>query len=471
VRGHVFRYVWVGEALPGQRPFLMDMRHRFIALEGGLGAGKTRAGAWKAWHLHACNAFDGGGRPTYAAGAIIGDTYQNLERYDLPAFREMCDAAGATTEVRRRPFEIVVNEFGTKARPSVVHLCTAERPDRISGFSVGWFWGDEAARWKQGRGDPKDDALVQAMGRLRDERVKLQQGIFTYTNEGDGTSVYQFMRLRDAVTGELMNDRAVYVASTRDNVHVERFLSSQLATLSPDLVKQYVDGEAICLRGARAYTLFEREEHVSDDAAGLVPGEGVPLCLAVDFNINPGMHALVGQYRRAEDVFLVTHEIHGPRMDVRTCMRRFVELVAQLGGIKRFRGVYLYADATGRSAWAGTSESCYTVMMQCLDAGGLRGRYRMRTRKNNPRVTDRIHAVQCALRDVQDATHVMIHPRCRGLIEDMEETKWDEEGRELDKRRVDVSHFSDALGYWISRVRPVVLVRGDAEGGRVAIGR
>lgn len=452
-------------AFVGQIPFLEDWSHRFVSLEGGLGAGKTRAGAWKAMSLHTTNAFDDAGEPTYCQGSIICDTYQNLERYDVPAFLEEADRVGVSAVHRKDPPRIIIEDFGTKARPSIIHLCTAEQPQRISGFNASWLWGDEAARWKEDQsGNPKNDPLIQAMGRLRDEKATVQQAIFTYTNEGDGTPIYRFMRERDPDTQEPRPDRAVYVASTRDNIYVSRFLQSQLAVLSPELVDQYVDGKAINIAGARAYSLFSRSEHRGPQDLKLCPG--VPVVLTLDFNIAPGMHAIIGQFDEARDIAIPIYEIHEKRMDVRRCVASFAAILASVGGIEQFGEVHIYGDATGNSEWAGTSESCYTVLFQCLDQYGIP--YRNRAKLSNPAQNDRVNAVQCALRDVSGNRHVLIHPRCSGLMTDLEQTKWDDKGRELDKRRPDVSHYSDAFGYWVYAKRPVRLDRSSV-GGRIAM--
>lgn len=453
---------WLTEPLKGQRPFLLDRTHRFIAIEGGLGSGKTFAGAWKLFNLHQHNAFDESGEPTFCESAIIGDTYTNLKRFDVPAMMDICEMAGVSASTRSIPPAIIINDFGTQGKPSLIHLCSADAPDRISGFNAGAFWGDEAARWKKSAsGNPKDDPFIQTRARLRNEKARLQQGIFTYTNEGDATDIYLFMR------EEGKTDRNIYIASTRDNIHVGRFIEDQLSNLSPDLIKQYVDGEAINIRGARAYSFFDRATHIGPP--DLKPCLGVPLSLCADFNIRPGMHVLLGQYDKTRDHFYFLHEIHDPRMDTRMAMTRAVQWVEGIGGINQFKGLLVFGDATGRSQWAGTSESCYTVLMQCLNASPLKGRYKLKVPINNPPLMDRINAGNSALMDVGGQAHVTIHPSCKGLIADFERTKWDDRGKELDKRDEKISHFTDAGTYWIHRRRPVRLRTGNAIGGRVSV--
>ncbi|MCR4332940.1 MAG: hypothetical protein NUV34_09625, partial [Sulfuricaulis sp.] len=186
---------WTFVPLPGQAAFLADNQHRYVCLEAGLAAGKTFAGGHKLLARHVANSIGADGQLTGCASGIIADTYLNLHRFCIPALSEACRMAGITMVMRTGLQEIHLPQFSTATATSRIYLWSADRADRISGVSVGALWGDEAARWRVRRsGDPKDDPLLQARGRLRDNRARLQQFIFTYTNEGDGTPIYQFMR-------------------------------------------------------------------------------------------------------------------------------------------------------------------------------------------------------------------------------------------------------------------------------------
>ena len=76
-----------------------------------------------------------------------------------------------------------------------------------------------------------------------------------------------------------------------------------------------------------------------------------------------------------------------------------------------------------------------------------------------PLVVDRINAVNCKLMNANGEIGVIIHPRCKKLIEDIEQTRWDEKNRKLDhgnpSRGLYRTHWSDAFGYLIHRKWPV----------------
>jgi hypothetical protein len=167
--------------------------------------------------------------------------------------------------------------------------------------------------------------------------------MFTYTNEGDSTRVY-----REFHSGR--PDHALYRASTRENPAVREFYERQSEMLSEQLRKQYLEGEAISLRGARVYPVFDEDPHV-DESLSLT--DVLPLHVAVDFNIAPGMHAEIGQYRPDRDLFTVVHEIHEPSLDVRGLSQKLQLLIRELGGFK-FPQLHVFGDASGSARWAGT---------------------------------------------------------------------------------------------------------------------
>ena len=159
---------------PGaQQQFMDDYSHRYCALAGGWFAGKTWAGARKLLDLHLHNALDVHDRPTGVKSAVIAATYQLANDFDIPelrrAMREMNLAFDFVSDPKRYCF--VLPDLGTRAEPSEILIRTADSPDRITGWSVGAIWGDEAARWKEAiRSIRRMIPFIQADARLRDPR-------------------------------------------------------------------------------------------------------------------------------------------------------------------------------------------------------------------------------------------------------------------------------------------------------------
>lgn len=432
---------------PGaQEAFASDWTHRFVAAEGGWGSGKTWAGASKLITLHIYNASFPNGRPTYCPSAMIGPTYRNIADIDIPAIEEACERTGIRCLVRAKASAIVFPDLGTRNRPSEIMIRSADKPELITGWEVGAFWGDEPTRWKEDRNNPKRDPYIQILGRLRHKYARFHQGMFTYTNEGDATRVYEEFN-----SGK--PDYALYRIPTRENPVMQEFYDAQARVLTPELRRQYLDGEAISLRGKFAYSVYQ--PGVNDAPIRLTPGPSV--AMFIDFNIRPGMYFGVGQYWETQDRFDVAFEVHKPDLDVRRGIPMVAAAIGAAGGLGRLsqnRPLEVFGDATGRSRWAGTSETLWQVVRQCLDAAGVP--YRIRVPAENPPEADRVNAVNVALMDVEGQVHLRINPdQCPVLRDDLLKTRWNDAGTELEKKQdTNRTHATDALGYWVHFLRP-----------------
>ncbi|HNX27376.1 MAG TPA: terminase family protein, partial [Phycisphaerae bacterium] len=185
-----------------------------------------------------------------------------------------------------------------------------------------------------------------------------------------------------------------------------------------------------------------------DTGCELIAGQ--PLHVSFDFNIDPGMHAEIGQYDNKADIFTCCHEIYDDRLSVRGAMERFLKWFNTQN--LKFPEIHVFGDASGDNEWAGTAESCYTIVRQYLDKLSIQ--YRMRVMKKNPPVLERINTFNEALCDVDKKIHYRVHPRCKRLIADFKKLKSDAGGL-IDKREHALSHASDAEGYRVHYLRPL----------------
>lgn len=475
----------------GQADFVNDWSHRWVAYEGGQGAGKTWAGARKLLTIHIFNAFYDAegvhldllkepgkysqelveahekhdGKPTYVQSAIIAPTYSQARDYDIPEMKTALSEAGLDYTWRAQDFEFHIHNFGTKDMPSRIIVRTADKPETITGWNAAGIWGDEAPRWKSSPDDPTRDPMTQLSGRLRHPVARFKQGLFTHTNEGVTTTVYQRFHYPDPMTGEMRPDHAFYVGSSRENPRVADFVAAQEKLLSPELARQYIDGEAVDFRGSAVYPVFGRSRHVLED---LEFNPSIPIGLALDFNISPGMHGELCQYDEARDEFVVIHELHGPRMDVRGLVAMLRNIISEHSlAIGNGKTLDVFGDATGTSQTASTGESCYGVLAEALDAAGIN--FRARVPNHNPPVIDRVNAVNSALLDMTGKVHVRIHPRCVKLLEDLQRMRRNSKG-EIDKLDKILSHASDAFGYAVHYQRPAV-VKTHYTPARIGLGR
>ncbi len=466
--GRIYTQEFDLETRPGgQRDFWSEWGKRgditFLFLQGGWGSGKTWIGARKLCYLHQHNAFDVNGNATYVPSVVVAPTFSNAMDYDVPALQDALDeyniswswkASGSLAQGKFSAPALILDDLGTRKHPSVILVRSGERPDRMTGWEVGTAWGDEPARWKRDDVDPKGDPYLQLTGRVRHPAARRHTLLFTGTNEGDATRFYE-----EAHSGKPRHHS--FVARTADNPSVASFATSQRALLSPEMAEQYLDGGAMSLRGANVYSYFDAPVHVSDSVA-LDPH--LPLDLTFDFNINPGMHAELGQYNPATDIFRVVRELHGPRLDVRSLMEQFEAFIGSADGWEAlgFSQLRIFGDPAGKAASITKGETCYQIIRQKLDAMELPYVVMVKGRATPP--IDRVNAVNAALIDLNRQPHVAIHPTCERLITDLRRQVYDDKGQ-IDKSNPLIGHAGDAFGYWIEYLRPV-RVEIDDSGGR-----
>jgi hypothetical protein len=434
----------------GQQQFVEDWQHRIVALEGGQYAGKTYAGAGKLATLHLFNAYFDDGSPTFCSSLVVAPNFGDAQNYCVPALFDTLEeqnlsfdfiASGSGSRGRWKGPLIIIYDLGTVKHPSVMLIRSAEHPEAITGFTVAQAWGDEPARWNCSSSEPQKNPVLQVYGRVRDPRAKFNQILFTYTNEGDTTFIYEEMR-------KPLPDRKHYRAKTNENPVAKDFETAQRMALTPELAEQYLDGKAIHFAGGLVYNRFDFALNV-DEAVILNPI--LPMQLSLDFNIAPGMHANIGQHDTSLDMLTICHELFGKRWSTVEIMRAFVDYVRKINWLWT-HPLEVYGDATGHSKSTTTGESNYDIITSILAQANIP--YRLFIPLSNPPVCDRVNSVNMALRDISDQPHCKIHPSCVILIFDYRKISRDKRG-DIDKSNVELSHSSDADGYRINYLRPL----------------
>jgi hypothetical protein len=441
---------------PGaQTEFLNDFSHRYVAFVAGWGGGKTWAGARKLINLHLFNAFDQAGEPTGVKGLAVAPTYQLAMSVMVPELRRAMKEARLANRFLADPrrFCFVLPDLGTKSRPSEILIRSAESPDRIAGFEVGHIWGDEVGRWHQNECDATDDALLQSEGRLRASAARFLQANYTFTHEGDCTSAYRRFE-QDRAT---QPDHALYRGATQDNPLMRDYAADKRRHLSPELAAQYLDGQAVSFRGGAAYGCFDESRNVDP---GLTLADALPLHLSIDFNIDPGMHAVLGQHDPASDRLTAVYELHEPRMDLRQMFVTLRDLFErQLGGW-RWPQLLVFGDASGSGKWAGSGQSCWDIAHEAMRNAGFP--FKLKVPKANPPVADRVNAFNCALRGFDNRARYAVHPRCQLLLRDLKQLRWSD--GQVDKSDHRLSHAADAEGYRVHYLLPIRPIRAGGTG-------
>jgi len=193
-----------------------------------------------------------------------------------------------------------------------------------------------------------------------------------------------------------------------------------------------------------------------------------PLCLCVDFNINPGMHGEIGHYDGIDDMFTVPYEIFGHGMSLQKLLTAFIAFYKEVGP---FPSVKVYGDPAGGSRGIESGITRIDVIKQALEAADIN--VELYFARSHPSPIDLANSVNEALCDFDKTRHVRVHSRCERLHTDFENVVWNDQGTNVDKGDQQITHASEAFSHWVytvRRVRAPDALDGPGEGARIILG-
>ena len=188
----------------------------------------------------------------------------------------------------------------------------------------------------------------------------------------------------------------------------------------------YLNGDFINLKVGRAYKTFDRDRHVKH-----MDYNGLEICAGLDFNVD---------YMSAEIFAKGNGWIHFID-EIRLSNSNSFIMAEKLRN--KYPGITVYPDATGDYRKSSSSKSDHQIFK---DEG-----FRVISRKDNPRVMDRVNAFSKML--IND--WITVEPgKCEWLVKDLERVVW--RSGDLDKRTdTALTHASDAADYPIAYLYPV----------------
>lgn len=185
------------DRIPGQVAFWSDPRP-VIAYVGGLGSGKTFAGAVKIL-----------GQPPGSSGVVVAPTYPLMRDASQRTFFEICPHALIASHNKAEGHTRLVNGIEIFWR-------SADKPDSLRGPNLGWAWVDEAA------------FITEAAWKVIIGRLRRRPGKAWVTTTPMGQNwLYQWFVIKPLGYG-------LHHGATADNPH-------NLPTYAADLARQYAD--------------------------------------------------------------------------------------------------------------------------------------------------------------------------------------------------------------------------------------
>ena len=200
--------------LPAQRAFL-DSDSPYRAFVGGVGSGKTYAGALEAIT-----------QPVGSRGMVVAPTYPMLKDATLHTFLEVA-----------RPFISDYNKSDKRIlfdNGTEILFRSADNPDRLRGPNLGWFWLDEAAMMNE-------EVWDIMLGRLR---LSPGRAWVTTTPRGKNWVYSTFVE-------QERDDYGVYRGSSRENSYLpDAFVESLESKYTQRFLQQEVEGRFLEFEGA-----------------------------------------------------------------------------------------------------------------------------------------------------------------------------------------------------------------------------
>jgi len=217
------------ELLPHQSEFfnyVFDDHVKESVLVGGIGSGKTFAGAFTAAMMS--NEFD-------CPGLIYANTYAQLRDSTLRQARECWEMLGFEVRLKETAKYIYIDGHEH-------HFRSLENYEDIRGMEVGWLWGDELAFASR-------DAYQVVLGRLRHPNgPRLAFG----TTTGNGRNwVYDYWVEEPHVNPELAKQRRIIrdVSSLNNKFLPADYLTMISNSYSGQFALQEIGGQLVSMTG------------------------------------------------------------------------------------------------------------------------------------------------------------------------------------------------------------------------------
>jgi Phage terminase large subunit/Terminase RNaseH-like domain len=398
--------------LPSQSRF-HGSTARFKGFSGPIGSGKSQALCQEAIRLSYLNP----GRQ----GLIGAPTYPMLRDATLTSFLEVLSSNRIRHELNKSESVLVMKDTGSR-----IYFRAVDDFERLRGTNLAWFGLDELTY-------TAEEAWLRLEGRLRDPRASRLCGFAVWTPKGFDWVYRRFVRNviagYDVVLAQPFENR--YVLD-----RIPDFYDRLKESYDAKFFEQEALGEYLNVQSGAVYGAFKRSRNVS----GVEVDTRLPLFWALDFNVDP-MSSIVAQ-KSGEEIRVLDEVVLSRASTIQACEEFHARYPNHQAGI------VVYGDASGqRLQTAGTTD--YQIIKEYFRRTAYKN-LKFRVPPSNPSVRERVALVNAKLFSADDEVRLLVHPRCTGLVADLEEVTYKPDSGIIDKDKDSKrTHLSDALGYLI----------------------
>jgi hypothetical protein len=330
-----------------------------------------------------------------------------LETNDIPYEHNKAENTFVMQDTRSRILFRPVDEF-----------------ERLRGTNLAWFGLDELTY-------TQEESWLRLEGRLRDPRAARLCGFAVWTPKGYDWVYRKFI-------SDPVNGYAAVQAEPFENRHllskIGDFYERLKDSYDEKFYQQEVLGSYLSMDGGRVYSAFERTAHIRE----VKVDPHVPLWWALDFNVDP-MSSLIVQ--RVRGMLHVVGEIVIRHATTRQACEEFLKRYPRHNA-----GVLVFGDASGYQQQT-TGATDYDMIREHF-AVHANTKVEYRAPRSNPSVRERINLTNRQLRSAAGNIGLLVDPKCKELIKDLEQVCFKADTNQIDKDRDRLrTHLSDALGY------------------------
>ncbi len=421
--------IQIAQTLP-QEYFVFD-QHKYPAIVGGLGSGKTKAGINRALHLMQADGKFGAGVGYYMP------TYDLIKRRAMPGFEEELNYRRIKYEINKGDYYIEVRGLGP------IYFRSYDNPGRIVAYEVSHSIVDEL--------DTNDIETARLVWRKISERKrgptkhKAGNTIGNVTSPDQGFSGFTYERW-----GHLSDPKRMYVKDKHGKYSLIRaptysnpcipggtaaYVESIRENYDPMLAEMFIEGLFVSLTHNKVYHFFDRKKN--DTSRELMDTDKV-IHVCIDFNVG-GCCSSVWVIDQGRPM-AVTEFVSQHTQD-------FISKLSAFRNTDRTRdrSIVVYPDATGDHSSTNASKSDIAMIREAgfaVDAPSI-----------NPPIRDSVNACN-SLYSHQKAFVNM--SRCPRLANALETQGYDKKGNpEKYETHPSIDDWTDGHRYFLHRKFPI----------------
>lgn len=415
----------IGSALPHQHKFIYSTAV-YPALVSGLGAGKTEALIYRTLMLLSTI-------PKARIG-IYEPTVDLIKRIIYPRFEEIFASSGLKFKLNKS--DGIIEVWFATGKAEIIFR-SMDNYTRIIGYETHHSILDEIDTL------PKQKAMevwIRVLARNRKKFLKPDgtRGSNTVgiTTTPEGFNFVYEMWVKEHADNP---DYELIKGRTIDNHHLHPdYVPTLMRTYPPQLIKAYLDGEFVNLKGNTVYDGFNRVSSDTHLQIGNFPLTA-PLYIGMDFNVGR-MSAVVAMKPTVTEGDNNLKQLY--------IMEEFANLAdtpAMINAIHaRFphRTIIIYPDASGRSRKSTDASKSDIALLR--SAG-----FRINAPKKNPPVRQRVLSMNTMFLNGEGERNLFINiSNCPNFVECLEKQIYDDNGIPIKDGKEDLN---DAAGYLVDR--------------------